>query len=263
VAELYFQNVFSCHGVPVHITSNQGAEFVSHFFRSLGTLLGIRLHFTSGYHPQADGQTERVNQTLEQCLHIHCNYQQDDWSRWLPVAEFAYNNAESSATRTTPFFANKGYHPELPTFPDHLSTSPAAHQFVTNLQDVRLHDNLAITQQRTQISADAVRTPAPPFSIGDKVFLHAEFIRTTRPSRKLADKYLGPFEIIGAAGPALFVLRLPDGMLRVHPVWHVSQLEPVHESFFEGCLQPPPLPTEVEGEAEHEVAGILDSKLDR
>ena len=63
VAQLYFKNVFSRHGVPTHITSDRGTEFISHFFRSLGTLLGIRLHFTSGYHPQADGQTERVNQT--------------------------------------------------------------------------------------------------------------------------------------------------------------------------------------------------------
>jgi hypothetical protein len=265
VARLYFQNVFSRHGVPAHITSDRGVEFVSHFFRSLGTLLGIRLHFTSGYHPQADGQTERVNQTLEQYLRIHCNYQQDDWSHWLPAAEFAYNNAENSATGATPFFANKGYHPELPTFPDRLSTSHAAHHFVTNLADVhaRLRENLAITQQRTQTSADATRTPAPPLTLGDKVFLRAEFIRTTRPSRKLADKYLGPYEIIGVAGPASFVLRLPDGMRRVHPVWHVSQLEPAHDAHFEGRTQPPPLPIEIEGEAEHEVAGILDSKLDR
>jgi hypothetical protein len=117
VAQLYFKNVFSRHGVPAHITSDCGAEFVSHFFRSLGTLLGICLHFTSGYHPQADGQTERVNQMLEQYLCIHCNYQQDDWSNWLPVAEFAYNNAESSASGTTPFFTNKGYHLKLPTYP--------------------------------------------------------------------------------------------------------------------------------------------------
>ena len=136
VTQLYFKNVFSWHGVPEHKTSNRGTEFISHFFRSLGTLLGIRLHFTSGYHPQADGQTERMNQTLEQYLRIHCNYQQDDWSNWLPIAEFAYNNAESSATGTTPFFANKGYHPELPTYPDGLSTSHATHQFVTNLADV-------------------------------------------------------------------------------------------------------------------------------
>jgi hypothetical protein len=115
---------------------------------------------------------------LEQYLHIHCNYQQDDWSNWLPVAEFAYNNAESSATGTTPFFANKGYHPKLPTYPDRLSTSHATHKFITNLADVhaQLCENLAIMQQRTQLSADAARTPAPTLSIGDKVFLRAEFI---------------------------------------------------------------------------------------
>ena len=149
-----------------------------------------------------------MNQTLEQYLRIHCNYQQDNWSNWLPVAEFAYNNAESSATGTTPFFANKGYHPELPTYPNCLSTSHATHQFVTNLADVhaRLRKNLSITQQCTQLSTDSARTPAPILNIGDKVFLCTEFIHTTRPSRKLADKYLGPFKIIGIAGPASFVL---------------------------------------------------------
>jgi hypothetical protein len=180
VANLYFKNVFSRHGVLAHITSDCGAEFVSHFFCSLGTLLSIRLHFTSGYHPQADGQTECVNQTLEQYLHIHCNYQQDDWSNWLPIAEFTYNNVESMATGTTPFFTNKGYHPELPTYPDRLSTSHAAHQSVTNLSDIHacLHKNLAITQQHTQVSADATWAPALPLSISDKVFLCTEFIRT-------------------------------------------------------------------------------------
>jgi hypothetical protein len=262
VANLYFKNIFSRHGVLAHITSDCGAEFISHFFHSLSTLLGIRLHFTSGYHPQADGQTEHVNQTLEQYLHIHCNYQQDDWSSWLPIAEFAYNNAESTATGTTPFFTNKGYHPELPTDPDCLSTSHAAHQFVTNLSDVHAHlrKNLAITQQCTQVSVDAARAPAPPLNIGDKVFLHAEFIHTMRPLWKLADKYLGPFKIIGVAGPASFIL--PDGMRHVHLVWHVSQLKPAHDAYFEGHMQLPPLPIEVEGEAEHEVADILDSKLD-
>ena len=96
--------------------------------------------------------------------------------------------------------------------------------FVTNLAEVhaRLRDNLRLTQERTQQSADAIRTPAPTFNIGDKAFVHAEFIRSTRPSRKLADKYLGPFEIIGAAGPASFILRFPDGMCRIHPICNIG-----------------------------------------
>ena len=206
-------------------------------------LLGIRLHFTSGYHPQADGQTERVNQTLEQYLRIHCNFQQDDWSRWLPIAEFAYNNAESAATGTTPFFANKGYHPALPTYPDRLSTLHTAHQLVTNLSDVHAHlrENLAITQEHMQSSTDAAQVPTSLLKISDKVFLHAEFIRTTRPSCKLADKYLGPFKIIGTAGPVSFILQFPVGMRRIHPVWHISQLEPAHDNPFEGAHNHPRL----------------------
>jgi hypothetical protein len=78
LAELFIIHVFSKHGVPKHVTSNQGVEFVLHFFRSLGTLLNMKLHFTSTYHPKGDGQTKQVNQTLEQYLRIYCSYQQDD-----------------------------------------------------------------------------------------------------------------------------------------------------------------------------------------
>ena len=80
LAKLFVTHVFSKHGVPSHVTSDRGPEFVSHFFHSLGKALDIRLHFTSGYHPEGDGQTERANQTLEQYLRIYCNYQQDNWA---------------------------------------------------------------------------------------------------------------------------------------------------------------------------------------
>jgi IS30 family transposase len=68
LAELFIIHVFSKHGVPSHVTSDRGSEFVSRFFRSLGKALNMKLHFTSGYHPEGDRQTERVNQTLEQYL---------------------------------------------------------------------------------------------------------------------------------------------------------------------------------------------------
>ena len=68
LAELFVLHVFSKHGIPNHVTSDRGSEFVSAFFRSLGKVLDMDLHYTSGYHPKADGQTERVNQTLEQYI---------------------------------------------------------------------------------------------------------------------------------------------------------------------------------------------------
>jgi IS30 family transposase len=92
LAQLFVLHVFSKHGVPSHVTSD-GMEFISHFFRSLGKALNMKLHFTLGYHPEGDGQTERMNQTLEQYVCMYGNYQQDDWSELIPLAEIAYNNA--------------------------------------------------------------------------------------------------------------------------------------------------------------------------
>src|SRR6266478_1149355 len=116
LAQLFLTHVFSKHGVPSHVTSDQGTEFVSHFFCSLGKLLQMELHFTSGYHPEGNGQTECINQVLEQYLRAYTNYQQDDWAALLPLAEFAYNNAPSVTTGVSPFFANKGYHPNLAAY---------------------------------------------------------------------------------------------------------------------------------------------------
>ncbi|KIK15119.1 hypothetical protein PISMIDRAFT_16757, partial [Pisolithus microcarpus 441] len=129
LAKLFLTHVFSKHGVPAHVTSDRGPEFVSHFFRSLGKALDMRLHFTSGYHPEGDGQTERTNQTLKQYLRIYCNYQQDNWAELLPLAEFAFNNAPSATTGVSPFFTNKGYHPNLSVTADHDFTSPKAHEY--------------------------------------------------------------------------------------------------------------------------------------
>jgi len=118
LAHLFVIHVFSKHGVSSHVTSNHGSEFVSHFFCSLGTALDMRLYFTSRYHLEANGQVEQTNQTLEQYLRVYCNYQQDNWSKLLPLAEFAYNNASSATTGVSLFFANKGYHPNLSVYPE-------------------------------------------------------------------------------------------------------------------------------------------------
>src|SRR5258708_18634008 len=86
LAQLFLTHVFSKHSTPSHVTSDWGSEFVSHFFRSLSKLLQMELHFTSGYHPEGDRQTECLNHVLEQYLRAYMNYQQDDWSDLLPPA---------------------------------------------------------------------------------------------------------------------------------------------------------------------------------
>ena len=101
------------------------------------------LHFTSGYHPEGDGQTERTNQTLEQYLRIFCNYQQDNWNTLLPLAEFTYNNTPSATMGISPFFANKGYHPNLTIHPKRDLASACAKDLVVNLD--KLHQELKAT----------------------------------------------------------------------------------------------------------------------
>src|SRR3979490_2782983 len=102
LAKLFVLHVFSKHGVPLHVTSDRGSEFVSSFFRSLRKALDMKLHFTSGYHPKGDRQTKCMNQTLEQYLRVYCNYQQDNWSDLFPIAKFAYNNTPNDMTGISP-----------------------------------------------------------------------------------------------------------------------------------------------------------------
>jgi len=106
-------------------------------FQSLGTALNMQLHFTSGYHPKGDGQTEHTNQTLKQYLHVYCNYQQDNWSELLPLAKFAYNNALSITTSVSPFFANKGYHLNITVHSKHDIASSQACDFTVNLDELQ------------------------------------------------------------------------------------------------------------------------------
>jgi len=157
VADLFVRHIFSKHGVPSHVTSDRGLEFVSRFFRSLVTALQMKLHHTSGYYPEADGQTERTNQTLEQYLRTYCNYQQPDWAHLLPLAEFAYNNAPSATTKESPFFANKSYHPRLQIQTDLEPLSENSRPYLAKLESVHeeLKRNIAAAQNHYQGPSDA------------------------------------------------------------------------------------------------------------
>src|SRR6266478_979060 len=220
LAQLFLTHVFSKHGMPSHVTSNWGSEFVSHFFQSLGKLLQMELHFMSGYHTEGDGQTECLNQVLEQYLQAYTNYQQDDWSSLLSLAEFAYNNATNEMTRVSPFFANKGYHPSFAAEPNEQVSSPEAQRFISYLDNLHTDLKWSITraQEHYQKYADEHRSPAPPLKIGDRVYVKAKYFHTTRPSKKLSEKNLGPYEVIAIPGSHSFTLRLPDHFHSIHPV---------------------------------------------
>ena len=195
----------------------------------------MRLYFTSGYHPEANGQAEQTNQTLEQYFCIYCNYQQDNWSELLPLAEFAYNNAPSATTGVSPFFANKGYHPNLSVYPERDIASSHARNFVLNLDKLQdtLKEEIAKAQRQYQPSADSRQQQPLDFQVGQLVFVRSQYFWMTCPSKKLSKKYLGPYEIIAQPGPQSFTLCLPDTMRAIHSVFHVSMLEPATPNTFQ------------------------------
>ena len=120
-----------------------------------------------------------------------------------------------------------------------------------------------MAQTRYSAAANKCRTPSPDFVIGGKVFVKSDHIRTTRPSKKLAEKYLGPFEIIAQVGTHSFTLRLPSSVHAIHPVFHVSMLEPSTPNPFparEAILEPLVI---LDREPEYEISEILDSKNDK
>ncbi|GJP86142.1 hypothetical protein CLOP_g16205 [Closterium sp. NIES-67] len=109
-AQLFIANVIRLHELPTAIISDRDPKFTSNFWRHLWDQFGTKLHFSSAYHPQTDGQTERVNQTMEQLIQTTCTDPQT-WEKSLPLLEFAYNNAPSATTHQPPFFLNYGQDP--------------------------------------------------------------------------------------------------------------------------------------------------------
>ena len=143
------------------------------------------------------------------------------------------------------------------------SAEPHGNETVYNNElHTTLKSEIASAQKHYQKSADSHRIPAPDLTVGQKVFVKAQFFCTTRPSKKLSEKYLGPYKIIAQAGTHSFTLRLPDSMRAVHPVFHVSMLEPSIPNTIPDRSDPPPAPVTIDGKPEYEIARVVDSKLD-
>ena len=224
----------------------------------------MKLHFILGYHPEGDGQTERTNQPLEQYIWVYCNYQQDNWFTLLTLTEFSYNNAPSVTTTVTPFYANKGYHPNLTIHPERELSSSHTKEFVTNLNELHQHlqEHMAVAQLQYQGTADTSRIPAPEFLIRSRAYVKAQFFCTTCPSKKLADKFLGPYKVIAQPSTHSVTLHLPNSLCAIHPVFHVSMLEPATLNVIPDRIQPPLPPVFVDSEPEYEIAEVLDLKMD-
>src|SRR5690606_26027912 len=176
LADLFARHIFRIHGLPKSVISDRGPTFVSKFWKALCLRLKIEVQLSTPYHPQTDGQTERLNAVLEQYLRGFVNYLQDDWEDWLHLAEFAGNNQASETTGVSPFFANYGYDPtwqfELiaanPRVPEERDAQELAKRFKEITE--HLQAEMLRAQHRHQEQADKRRKPAPAFKEGDLVW---------------------------------------------------------------------------------------------
>ena len=156
----------------------------------------MKINLLTAYHPQTDEQIERVNQILEQYIPCIVNYQQDDWTDFLPFSEFAYNNTLHSSTKQTPFFSNYSHHPRADPFQMEDVGSLAIEDLAAHLGAI--HDELIFQFYEAQDCyknyTDRNQKLHSNFHIGDHVWLLRRNIQTKKPSRKLDFQRLGPFK---------------------------------------------------------------------
>jgi hypothetical protein len=256
--------IFRLHGIPQDIVSDRGPIFTSKFWRAFASGLKIKLNFSTAYHPQTDGQTERLNQVLEQYIRMYTNYNQDNWVDLLDKAEFTYNNSEHASTKMTPFYANFGYHPLDPSALVEPLLNPLAKTHLEELSDIRqrLIANIEKAQADYAKYYDRkVKThlnleDEPLYNVGDKVWLNAKDYPTSRPSAKLDHKLLGPFKIIERISDLVYRLDLPPTM-EINNSFHISRLEPFKEGHANQPQQEMPRIV-IQGEREYIPERILD-----
>ena len=252
---------------------DRGTQFTSHFWLHFFSLCGVSQASSSAYHPQTDGQTERVNRVLEDYLRHYVSPLQDNWVDMLSFAEFAYNNSVHESTGASPFRLNYGFDPIAPgqsvgqppitaqQLKEQKVICPAAarhfeHCMQQLLKDAKQH--LAVAKERQKKYADAKRRHCV-FSVGDKVLLATKNISLKGGgSRKLLPRYIGPFTITKVINGVSYTLDLPKG-LGVHPTFHISLLRLYREDPAY-LFRAPPLPEVIEGQLEYEVDHIVDHK---
>ena len=230
IARIYRDHIWKLHGVPSRVISDRGSIFVSQFMDALHDLIGSQAALSSAYHPQTDGQTERVNQEVELFLRMFTNEDQSDWSDWLSVAEYVHNNRVHSSTGHSPFFLNYGHHPRAITDPTQSTHVEAANSFAERMKSTRelAQKSLENAAKDMKKYYDLHHESPIHYKIGERVWLDGSNLSSSRPSKKLDDKRYGPFPIEKIISENAYKLKLPSS-LKIHPVFHVSKLRPFKE----------------------------------
>lgn len=267
LAQLFFDRVFVHHGLPRVIVSDRDPRFTSKFWDSLFTLLDTKLAMSTAFHPQTDGQSERANRTLEDMLRAYCHDRQDTWDTRLAAAEFAYNNSVNISTKFTPFFLDCGQHPNTPAT---LLTGTTRHGHNATSEEflARWHRDIEAAKshlrdaQSRQAHFANLRRRDYAFRVGAQVLLSSKDLTLRELCKKLRLKYQGPWRVSKVISPVAYKLDLPASMT-IHPVFHISKLEPYHDNTFplpREFNRPPPIDV-IDDQPAYEVEAIVGKRL--
>jgi transposase InsO family protein len=229
MAKLYLNSLFRLHGSPTKIISDRDTRFTSHFWGRFQEALGTQLSFSTAFHPQTDGQSERTIQTLEDMLRSCALTMGGDWESHLGLAEFAYNSSYHASIGMSPYEALYGHPVRTPICWGATSTHvPTPSQLVNEGADTVkfIHERLRAAQDRQKKYADPKRRDFQ-LATGEHAFLRVsptKGIVRFGVKGKLAPRYIGPFLILDRVGPLAYRLALPPSLAGVHDVFHVSQL---------------------------------------
>jgi hypothetical protein len=229
LANLYIEHILRLHGAPKSIVSDREPQFVAKFWRSFHKLMGTTLNYSTGFHPQTDGKTKRVNQVLEDML-LSCAFAYDtDWESSLPIAKFSYNNSFQASLRMAPFEALYGRKCRTllawSEVGEQTLFGPAIIEVVEEKVE-KVSENVRITQSHQKSYADKRRELT--FAVRERVYLKVSPLRGTKRflvNGKLAPRYVGPYQITKRIESLAYQLALPETMAGVHPMFHVSQLK--------------------------------------
>jgi len=256
--------VWKLHGLPESIISDRGMQFAAGMMKEVNNLLGIQTKLSTAYHPQTDGQTERINQELEQYLRVFIDYRQEQWPDWLGTVEFTYNNKIHAATKNSLFKVNYGQDPRMGFEGRRKGKYEAVGKFVEKMRKIQEKTKVALgkAQEEMRKFADRKRREGEEYKVGDLVLLSTKDLKWQmkgKRSEKLTEHFVGPYKIKEIISSNAVELELPKS-IKIHPVVNVSRVR-LYKPQVEGQKKIPPKLVIIEGEEEFEVEKILNKRI--